>query len=70
MSRKLHTKLAAVAAVGALMVEQITFAGPSQAAEFTPPPCNEDAMIVFDASGSMAGNVEALPSASCGRSMR
>ena len=27
------------------------------AEEPQPPPCNEDAMIVFDASGSMAGNV-------------
>ena len=29
-----------------------------RAAELIPPPCNEDAMIVFDASGSMAGNVD------------
>ncbi len=29
----------------------------TQAAEGTPTPCTEDAMIVFDASGSMAGNM-------------
>jgi len=29
----------------------------ARAEEPQPPPCNEDAMIVFDASGSMAGNV-------------
>src|SRR4029079_15681458 len=34
------------------------FAGPAaaQTADETRIPCNEDAMIVFDASGSMAGN--------------
>ncbi len=32
-------------------------AHPSRAEEAKPPPCNEDAMIVFDASGSMAGTV-------------
>jgi Ca-activated chloride channel family protein len=58
MSRMFHTKLAAAAVVGALMVEPIIFAAPSRAAELMPPPCNEDAMIVFDASGSMAGNVD------------
>ena len=31
-------------------------AAPAQAAEGTPTPCTDDAMIVFDASGSMAGN--------------
>ncbi len=29
----------------------------AQAADETLPPCTEDAMIVFDASGSMAGNM-------------
>jgi Ca-activated chloride channel homolog len=58
MSRMFHTKLAAAAVVGALMVEPFIFAAPSRAAELMPPPCNEDAMIVFDASGSMAGNVD------------
>jgi Ca-activated chloride channel family protein len=56
MSRTLYTKLA-LPAMGAAIVAVITLAS-SQAAEFTPPPCNEDAMIVFDASGSMAGNVD------------
>jgi Ca-activated chloride channel family protein len=44
--------------VVATLVAPIGLGGLSQAAEFTPPPCNEDAMIVFDASGSMAGNVD------------
>jgi Ca-activated chloride channel family protein len=44
----------AVGAVGAA----IALDGSSRAAELQPPPCNEDAMIVFDASGSMAGNVD------------
>ena len=33
--------------------------GPACAEEQKPPPCNQDAMIVFDASGSMAGVVGA-----------
>jgi len=42
-----------VAIVSALLAANITPAyGESQ-----PPPCSEDAMIVFDASGSMSGNV-------------
>lgn len=53
MSRTPHSKLALAAVlIGAAC------GGASQAAEVTPPPCNEDAMIVFDASGSMAGNVD------------
>ena len=46
-------KLAAAAA----LVAPLALADPSRAADSTPSPCSEDAMIVFDASVSMAGNV-------------
>ena len=45
--------LAAISTIVALATLHATVG----AEELTPPPCNEDAMIVFDASGSMAGNV-------------
>jgi len=35
----------------------LALADPARAADATTSPCSEDAMIVFDASGSMAGNV-------------
>jgi Ca-activated chloride channel family protein len=57
MLRMARTKLSTLAAA-AMVVTSVGFSGPSQAADFTPPPCSEDAMIVFDASGSMAGNVD------------
>ena len=57
MSRTLNIQLA-LHAMGATIVAVVTCSELSRAAEFTPPPCNEDAMIVFDASGSMAGNVD------------
>jgi Ca-activated chloride channel family protein len=46
-------KLAAATA----LVAPLVLADPASAADSTPSPCSEDAMIVFDASGSMAGNV-------------
>ena len=46
--------LAAISTIFALATLHAT----GEAEELTPPPCNEDAMIVFDASGSMAGNVD------------
>jgi Ca-activated chloride channel family protein len=46
-------KLAAATALAA----PLALADPGRAADSTPSPCSEDAMIVFDASGSMAGNV-------------
>ena len=46
--------LAAISTIVALATLHATVG----AEELTPPPCNEDAMIVFDASGSMAGNVD------------
>jgi Ca-activated chloride channel homolog len=46
-------KLAAAAA----LVAPLALAYPTRAADSTPSVCSEDAMIVFDASGSMAGNV-------------
>jgi Ca-activated chloride channel family protein len=46
--------LAAISTIVALATLHAT----GRAEELTPPPCNEDAMIVFDASGSMAGNVD------------
>jgi Ca-activated chloride channel family protein len=46
-------KLAAAAA----LVAPLAVADRARAADSTPSPCSEDAMIVFDASGSMAGNV-------------
>ena len=46
--------LAAISTIFALA----TLHAAGEAEEPTPPPCNEDAMIVFDASGSMAGNVD------------
>ncbi|MBK5197226.1 MAG: VWA domain-containing protein [Methyloceanibacter sp.] len=51
------------AAVGKFQIAAIVLAGfaagygsPCRAEEKKPSPCNEDAMIVFDASGSMSGN--------------
>src|SRR5262245_30214616 len=46
-------KLAAIAG----LVTPLALADPVLAASSTDSPCSEDAMIVFDASGSMAGNV-------------
>lgn len=46
-------KLAAIAG----LVAPLALADPVLAASSTDSPCSEDAMIVFDASGSMAGNV-------------
>jgi Ca-activated chloride channel family protein len=39
------------------LVALLAASGPARAADETLPPCTEDAMIVFDASGSMAGNM-------------
>lgn len=44
-------------AAATALVAPLVLAGPARAADATPSPCSEDAMIVFDASGSMAGNV-------------
>jgi Ca-activated chloride channel homolog len=44
-------------AAATALVAPLALAGPARAADSTPAPCSEDAMIVFDASGSMAGNV-------------
>jgi Ca-activated chloride channel homolog len=44
-------------ATAAALVAPLALADPARAADSTPSPCSEDAMIVFDASGSMAGNV-------------
>ncbi len=44
-------------AAATALVAPLALAGPARAADATPSPCSEDAMIVFDASGSMAGNV-------------
>jgi Ca-activated chloride channel homolog len=46
------------AAISIAIVAFATLHTSGKAAEIIPPPCNEDAMIVFDASGSMAGNVD------------
>ncbi|MEZ0278074.1 MAG: VWA domain-containing protein [Methylibium sp.] len=44
------------ACLAALLLMMISVAGPVRAAgEDEPGPCNEDAMLIFDASGSMAG---------------
>ncbi len=45
-------------ALGALVLVLVVAAGQSaaRAEDKKPTPCNEDAMIVFDASGSMSGN--------------
>jgi len=51
MVRPIH-----IAAI-ALAVTVVFNARDVRAEEAQPTPCNEDAMIVFDASGSMAGNV-------------
>ncbi len=44
-------------ATAAALVAPLALADPARAADATTSPCSEDAMIVFDASGSMAGNV-------------
>src|SRR6476661_8447222 len=44
-------------AAATALVAPLALAGPARATDATPSPCSEDAMIVFDASGSMAGNV-------------
>src|SRR6185312_15048105 len=44
-------------AAATALVAPLVLAGPARAADATPSPCSDDAMIVFDASGSMAGNV-------------
>ena len=44
-------------ATAAALVAPLALADPARAADSAPSPCSEDAMIVFDASGSMAGNV-------------
>lgn len=43
--------------LAALALAALAYAGAAARAEDRPPPCTNDAMIVFDASGSMAGNV-------------
>jgi hypothetical protein len=40
-----------------VLVALLAGSWPARAADETLPPCTEDAMIVFDASGSMAGNM-------------
>jgi Ca-activated chloride channel homolog len=50
-----RTQLFTLTAAGVLALTASSIV--ARAEEPQPPPCNEDAMIVFDASGSMAGNV-------------
>src|SRR5687768_13619454 len=47
-----------LAAISTIVFSLATPHAMGRAEELSPPPCNEDAMIVFDASGSMAGNVD------------
>jgi Ca-activated chloride channel family protein len=49
----LSIRLAAIAFLALMLACKLS----ASRAEEAKPPCNEDAMIVFDASGSMAGNV-------------
>jgi Ca-activated chloride channel family protein len=52
-----HIEFFKFAAAGVLVVLAVSDM-PSRAEEAKPSPCIEDTMIVFDASGSMAGNVD------------
>ncbi len=56
MFPNLPTRIARLAMAGGLLIPGL--AGDPACAAPPAPPCTEDAMIVFDASGSMAGNLD------------
>jgi Ca-activated chloride channel family protein len=57
MLRTFHARVARLVAAGLFMIVLLVTVD-SLRAEPLAPPCTEDAMIVFDASGSMSGNMD------------